>query len=360
MDTESDHSQARGLTALRPDKGVTTERRHLLLLTAVSAGLGAFDQTGGPERWVLRLGLPEGRTVEDWHLACNEHLKAIHTLPPARASADLNADLATLRRRLHSASNATDITELRRVMAVLSSLQANVLSRLGERDEALRWWHTARAAADATGDLHLQLGIRATSGGHALGHGQRDPATVLRLADEALESAGDAHSMGRAFLLCTRAKALATLGRHGDAQATLQECRDVMESEPPAASIMPTVWRMQGGQLEYSEVWVNAEAGDEEATAEACERVLSVVQDYQYRVMSNLQLALCTVRSGGVLEGVRHAATTIGDLPAQYRTNQVDQIGRRLLQAVPAGERHRPAVVELRDLLATGPRHVGV
>lgn len=329
-----------------------TERRQLLQLAAAGAGFSALNPAAEPLRQLLQMDLGEGHTIEDWQLACADHLNAIHTRPPAQARDDLHIDLLELQRQLRNASDANEIIDLRRVVAALSTLYANLLSRLGEHGAALRWWHTARTAADATGDLHLRLGVQATAAGHILGHGQRTPLTVLRLTDQAQQIAGDARSLGTAFVLCSRAKALSLVGRHAEAQATVNKCRDIMASEPPAASIMPEVWRMRGGQLEYTELWVNAGTGNEKATADACERVLSVVKDYQYRTMARLQSALCTVVSGGVDEGLQHAASTIDALPPHYRTNQIDQIGRRILHSVPADKRTHSAAGDLQALLS--------
>ncbi|MEV5413208.1 helix-turn-helix transcriptional regulator [Thermopolyspora sp. NPDC052614] len=337
------------------DEVNTTERRRILQLAATSAGFSALGSTGEPLRQLLHMDLVEERTVEDWHLACDDQLNTLHTRPPAEARDDLQNDLAELQQQLRNLKDSSEILELRRVVAALSTLHANVLSRLGEHGAALRWWHTARAMADETGDLHLRLGVRATAAGHILGHGQRDPLTVLRLTEQARHIAGDARSLGTAFVLCSQAKALASAGRHAEARSTLRTCHDVMESEPPATSIMPYVWRMRGGQLEYAELWVSAEAGDESAAADACERVLSVVRDYQYHAMAHLQTALCTVICGGVDEGLRRASATIDDLPPRYRTHQINEIGRRILHAVPLDQRARPAVGEFREMLTLSP-----
>ncbi len=59
----------------------------------------------------------------------------------------------------------------------------------GEHGGALRWWRTACHAADDAADLELRLLVRAESAGFAL-YGQRDPATVLRLLDDAERIAG--------------------------------------------------------------------------------------------------------------------------------------------------------------------------
>src|SRR5581483_7281386 len=108
-----------------------------------------------------------------------------------------------------------------RVEAALATLHANVLTRLGDHGAAIRWWRTAKEAADVTGDLELRLAVRATEAGHAR-YGQRSPQTVLRLSQDAMRLAGGQSSFGKALVACSEAKALGAVGRHTDAQRALR------------------------------------------------------------------------------------------------------------------------------------------
>ncbi|MEU7912134.1 hypothetical protein [Microbispora bryophytorum] len=108
--------------------------------------------------------------------------------PPAQVASDLLADLLTVRQQLEMAT-PTQVVELQRIAAALASVHANALTRMGEHGAALRWWRTARQAADASGDLGLRLHVRSMEAGHGL-YGQRDPETVLRLIESAERIAG--------------------------------------------------------------------------------------------------------------------------------------------------------------------------
>ncbi|MEU8279480.1 hypothetical protein ACFYOK_25360 [Microbispora bryophytorum] len=101
----------------------------------------------------------EPRGIEDWHLACADHLHTLRTRPPAQMVADLLIDLMAVRNQTE-ASTPEDVIELQRVTAALASVHADALTRLGEHDAALCWWRTARQAADASGDLRLRLLVR--------------------------------------------------------------------------------------------------------------------------------------------------------------------------------------------------------
>ncbi|MGW0806864.1 helix-turn-helix domain-containing protein [Nonomuraea sp. NPDC002799] len=331
-----------------------TERRRLL---QIAAGLGMV----GPAealRQLIDLSIPLQRSVADWELACADHLHGIRTRPPEQVQTDVHIDLmAALHQVQQSATHLgvdhSQTRDLYRVLAALATLNGNVLTRIGDHGAAIRWWRTARQAADASGDLYLQLGVRSTEAGHGLGGGQRDPETVLRLLETAqpiVEKAPD--SFGAALIGYTRAKAMAMVGRHEEARETLERVSERLATGHLPVSIMGGYWR--AGQLPYARVWVYSAAGDEGRTVDAREQVIASNPDYQYPAIARLLTSRCTVVRGGVDEGLQAAAGVLDDLPAMHRTTLVMQAGHMVLSAVPMQQRERPAAGDLRSLLAIG------
>ncbi|MEZ0074384.1 hypothetical protein [Planotetraspora sp. GP83] len=324
------------------------ERRRLLQLAAASIGIGALTGGSADEsvRQLLDMAMDgEPRSIEDWNLACGDHLYALRTRPPAQVAADLLIDLLAVRRQME-VSSPSDVTELQRVTAAMASVYANALTRLGEHGAALRWWRTARHAADASGDLRLRLLVRGEEAGHGL-YGQRDPETVLRLLDSAQGIAG----RPTVDVLTNRAKALTMLGRHDEARATLNDLLDLASAGVAADSF--GFWKAD--QIHFAESWVYAGAGEERAADRARDDVLTLTSTYQYGANVRLHEALCTVAQGGVDEGTRKAATVIGSLAPGYRSHHIIETGRMVLRAVPLDQRDRRAVGEFRELLAIGP-----
>jgi antitoxin (DNA-binding transcriptional repressor) of toxin-antitoxin stability system len=331
------------------------ERRRLLL-AALGIGAGAFS-SGEPVRQLLDLALAsELRSIEDWQLACADHLHALRTRPPTQVRDSLIVDLLAIHRQLKM-PDAGGSAELHRVVAALSTLHANVLTRLGDHGAAIHWWRTARAAADQSGDLELRLKVRATEAGHGR-YGQRDPGTVLRLTQDARQIAGGAPSQGLALVVCSQAKALTLLGRHPEALHTLNLYRDLAASAPEPSGIMPGYWK--NGQLHFAELVVHAGAGDESGTHEAQGNVLTPANpDYPYRTLVYLHEALCTVVNGGTAEGARHAARVLDAVPPGFRNHMITETGKTVLRAVPVDRQKDPAVREFREVLAAtapGPR----
>ncbi|WP_067466929.1 helix-turn-helix domain-containing protein [Actinomadura macra] len=321
------------------------ERRALLQLAALGMSAGALGTE--PLGRLVDLALTIApRDLDDWHLTCDDHLHAIRTQPPEDARRELVIDLLALDRQL-KAADVGERTELQRVQASLATLYANVLTRLGDHGPAIRWWRTARAAADATGDLELRLGVRATETGHAR-YGQRSPALVLHLVQNYQHIAGAKGSLGSALLKCSEAKAFSALGRHEEANNALRTCEDLFPAVSNRCDIMQDYWT--GGQLQFASLVISAGAGDEGPVQAALANSLAVLSrtgDHPYVTQNQLQAALCTVVNGGIDRGARQAAEILAALPPSRWSHMITETGKAVVRAVPVERRDRAAVREL-------------
>jgi transcriptional regulator with XRE-family HTH domain len=326
------------------------DMRRRTLLSLMTAGLATTAFGPEPARRLLDLALTsEPRSIDDWQLACGDHLYAIRTRAPHLIHDDILLDLLTIQRQMDQ-SGAGEVTELHRVMAGLSTLHANVLTRLGEHGSALRWWRTAKHAADSSGDLDLRLLVRGSEAGFGL-YGQRDPETILQLTRKAQHLAGKRPSLGLTYIIGTQAKALSLLGRHEEANHAMTMFVHSAPEDLPSGPI-PAFWTSD--QVDFTQSWVHAAAGDEARADAARDRVLAhAFLDYQYRANVRLHEALCTVANGGVDQGVRQAATVLDALPPNHHSQMITETARIVLCAVPAEQRQRPAVGELRETIAT-------
>jgi hypothetical protein len=147
---------------------------------------------------------------------------------------------------------------------------------------------------------------------------------------------------------------LSRLGRHDDAHRTLNTLVPLGDADLRASG--PTFWVRD--QVDFTASWVYSASGNESAAGDARTAVASVTHDYVYLTNIQLHETLCTVVNGGVDRGVRQASTILDSVPAAYRTNLVTETGRLVLRAVPLDHRARPAVAELRDVLALPPAQV--
>ncbi|WP_285701048.1 hypothetical protein [Actinomadura sp. NBRC 104412] len=322
------------------------ERRLLLKLAAMTGG-GILT---APEQKIRHLAdmvlTTPPRTLEDWEIVCADHLYAIRTRSPIKVREDMMIDLLAVRRQLHEASGE-DPRELQRVHAALATLYANVLTRLGDHGAALRWWRTAREAADICGDPDLRLVVRGSEAGFGL-YGQRSPETVLRLTQSARSIRGNKSPVGLAKVVSSEAKALSLLGRHDEAKQRTLELEKFAPGESVANPI-PNIWTTD--QVHFTQAWVFAGSGDESAVAEARSLVLVQSVDYQYFANVRLHQAICTVVSGGIDQGVGEATALLDALPDSHRSQMITETANRVLQSVPLDQRNRDSVNEFREIL---------
>jgi transcriptional regulator with XRE-family HTH domain len=344
--------KAEGLSPIGWDE---MERR-LFMQYAASIGLGASLATnpGDIGRQLMELSVGAApREIEAWELACNDHLYALRTRPPAVARQDLLVDLVALHRQLRAESSESK--DLQRTFAALSTLHANLLTRLGEHGAAIRSWRAAKEAADASGDLELRLGVRATEAGHGL-FGQRSPEAVLQLTRSAQKLVGKRPSQGHAFILCSEAKALSALGRPDEARKKLDAYRHLVSRPLSTTDIMSGYWNgatENKHKLHAAEMQVFASIGDEAASFNAIENVLATTNgDYRVAPTTQLNGALCVVMRGGVQRGVREASSVIDGLRPVQRDAMTLDHGYRILRAVPLAARDLDPVREFRAVLA--------
>ncbi|MFP3962442.1 hypothetical protein SMC26_08950 [Actinomadura fulvescens] len=339
-----------------PDTGDEDDvKRRAALQLITTLGITAGTWGTEPFRHLLDLALTaEPRDLDEWHLACVDHLHALRTRPPVQAREDLVIDLLALGCQLQTSPPTADRIELRRVEAALAMLHAHLLTRLGDHGAAIRWWRTARAAADHTGDLDLRMMIRCEEAGIGL-YGQREVGTVLTLVQSAERAAGDAPSFWKADLAGTRAKALTLLGRHDQAMEALNLYAGYGGPDS-RGGIFPTLWVFD--QVHFAQSWVYASAGNEAAADTARELVLSGPAGHRlggaspYAVNVRLHEALCTIVNGGIDHGARQASTVLDQVPVSARTHLSTATGNMALEAVPSEQRDAPAVREFREVLA--------
>jgi hypothetical protein len=292
-------------------------------------------------------------TADDWHEAVQEYGHAYRTAPRADLLADLLADLSDVVALTSRTRTGRTVARLNEAGAYLASLAAMVCTDLAYAREARHSWRVARRLAEASGSVEARLwvaGQEAVLGPYA----RRPLPVVLDLVDRGL-AAGRAPVPGLAYLHSARAQSLAILGRRDEAVAALGEVRQAFESLPdPLRAATGSVFTWPEHRLRHTESFVYTRLGSTTEALRAQDRAARLFRPTQRIGRSQVELhrATCLVRAGHVNDGVRHAAATLGGLPAPSRGAFVLRVAEAVLTAVPSGAQTRGDVADYRELLA--------
>ncbi|MFB9250415.1 multiprotein-bridging factor 1 family protein [Sphaerisporangium melleum] len=327
--------------------GDDMERRHLLQL----ASLGLLAQspifnTGEHVRQMLErsLGVPSGGSEDHWEAVCADHLRALLNQPPRQALDDLVVDLALLYQQM-SVAPADQITRLQRIAAWMSQMHANLLTRLGEYGQALRWWRTARQAADASQDIDMRVWVRGSEAVFGL-YSPRSLDSVLTLARSAQSLATERLTPGLLQAVSAEAQTLAVMGKNQEACDSVQRLHDLVERAQ-----LKGRFGWSGDQAFFVSSWVHSFGGDSEAAREARDSTFAQSPCYQNATNVRLHEAISVARSGGHNEALQLVTQVLTDLDPAYRSRMITHTARRVLDTVPLDK--RAALPDYRTALNT-------
>lgn len=294
--------------------------------------------------------------LTDWEQIAAEYSHSYFVTPPSALVDELTADLVAARQWLGRPHDDLTRRGMQRVVAQLAVFQAHTLGNLGAVRSGRRWWRIARQAADATGDPNLTTWVLGKQLIRGL-YEERSPEAALRLAAESA-AVTSAPAVGTVEALCGRAQAYAMLGRAAEARRALRLLADTVERLPERVVTDTTsMFGWPEYRWRHTESFVHTYLGDARTAGVAQDRALALYPAAWVRDRTQVELHRATgaVHSGDVGDGVRHARRVLSALPEQHRTGVVREVARSVLRAVPAAERKRPDVADLREMLAPPP-----
>ncbi|MEV0002158.1 hypothetical protein AB0H28_07705 [Micromonospora sp. NPDC050980] len=190
------------------------------------------SEAGGLVR--LRLGLDEAlaassvapRQLELIEQSAGEHLRAYPSASPHTMLSRLAADCREVQVLSLRRQPAAVQARLSTVAALLATMCADALMRLGDVAEARRWYGTAIHAADDSGEARFRVLVRAQAA--ILPYYFGDPARTVALADAALAVTSVASSSA-ALAAAGRARALARVGATDQARSAVDQARRLLD-----------------------------------------------------------------------------------------------------------------------------------
>jgi hypothetical protein len=326
-------------------------RREFLMVLA--GGVAAPQVALEAARHALATGLERagGSGPDDWLAIAAEYTRDYYTNPPADLLRQLTIDLLVLPHVIEQEPNQSRVAQLHAVAAQLAVVGAKSLTDLGRIREARRWWSTARTAADLSANMEIQVWTRDWEAVNGL-HTRRPVTAMLSLADQALGIAGGLPCSGTAGVLAARAQALALMGRHAEAAATLHRLADVSAELPSGVQADDiSLFGWPECRLRHTESYVHTYLGNTRLAYAAQDRALRLYPQElaKERAEMEVQRARCLVIDGHVTEGVAYANGVLDGLASIH--HELIELGQDLVAAVPLSERSRPAIAEFRERL---------
>ncbi|NGY61250.1 helix-turn-helix transcriptional regulator [Lentzea sp. NEAU-D13] len=310
------------------------DQTRLLVDQTLSKGLGS----------VTRLELIEERI--------GDRIDSYTHTPPAEVLDELMPDLLEVQQLADERQPARVQERLSTATAVLGLLSADALMKLGEIDRARYWYGTARLAADDTtnGRLRAQVRAQETMLPYYYGRLQR----TVSLAQEAQALAADTVCGASALAAAAEGRALARLGDVEGAEramATAQRLVDRLDEPTTDAAFEFNDKRLLlylSGTLTYLGEFDRAR----HVQQEALERYRSDPTLVIDPALIKLDQAVGEAIDGDIDDACTLAVGTLLDLPADHRTRIVLKRATDVVQAIPTQRWERPAVSELRELVA--------
>lgn len=316
------------------------------------AGVGA-SEVGSLVR--IRLGLDEAlaassvapRQLELVEQAAGEYLRVYPSASPQTMLLLLAADCREVQVLSLRRQPAAVQARLSGVAALLATMCADALMRLGDVGEARRWYGTAIHAADDSGEARFRVLVRAQAA--MLPYYFGDPAQTVALADAALAVA-PAASSSAALAAAGRVRALARIGAIEQARLAVDQARRLFDQAGDEDT--DVAFRFPAKRLLLYLSGAYTWLGD---TVEAYR-----VQDEALRLYGTapavpidvaliaLDRSMCLARDRRVTEAAATARDAVVDLPEAQRTEIILTRATDVATAIPE-ESQRGEVATLTD-----------
>lgn len=258
-------------------------------------------------------------------------------------------EVEVLAQRRQPAVTQVRLSEL---TAMLATLIADALMKLGHVERAQSWYATARNAADDSGNTEVRARVRAQAAMLPFYYGPLEAAVMLS-REARIICRGRPTATG-AFAAAAEARALAKLGNHGEAEMALRHAADLFgRSNASSDSACDAFAFPERRYLLYTSGTLTALG----RTAEARR-----VQDEALRLypdgtgidpaLLHFEAALCLAKERSLSEACELAGVTILKLEPPHRTPIVEQRAREVIESLPREAQGCRAARELREIIA--------
>ncbi|MEV0134688.1 hypothetical protein AB0H83_40285 [Dactylosporangium sp. NPDC050688] len=338
LNRHSDNVDGRSVGHIAADHGPTAD---LDMLAGIRAGLdeALASSTVSPRQMEL---------IEE---SVAEHVQAYPASAPSLMLTRLAGECAEVQALSRRRQPAMLQARLSGAAALLATMCADALMRLGEIRQAKLWYRTALVASDDSAEPRLRVLVRAQAA--MLPYYFGDPRRTVSLADAAL-ALSEAASPSSALAAAARARALARLGAVDAARAAIGEARRSFDEVGDADS--DEAFRFPAKRLLFYLSGATTWIGDTAAAYGVQEAALQLYQASPVKTLIDpalirLDQAMCLASDRRTAEAAAEAQKAVDELPRLQRTELVLARAADVVEAVPRSKRG-PEVVALSHYIA--------
>jgi transcriptional regulator with XRE-family HTH domain len=244
---------------------------------------------------------------------------------------------------------------LSELTAMLSTLMADALMKLGHLTRSQSWYATARNAADDSGNTELRARVRAQAAMLPFYYGPLEAAVAL--SREARIICRGRPSATAAFASAAEARALAKLGDAEGAEAALRYAAAAFEQSRAGGPTDNDAFGFPERRFRLYESGTLTALG---LTAQARRAQEAALLLYPKRTgidpaLLNFEAALCLAHDRSPTEACQLASATYLRIVPEHRTPIVEERAREVIGTLPPGAQTGRAARELREILALPP-----
>ncbi|CAM5607295.1 hypothetical protein Sdia_60700 [Streptomyces diastaticus subsp. diastaticus] len=244
---------------------------------------------------------------------------------------------------------------LSELTAMLATLIADALMKLGHLPRSRSWYATARHAADDSGNGELRARVRAQAAMLPFYYGPLEAAVAL--AREARIISRGRPSTTAAFASAAEARALAKLGDADGAETALRRAAAAFEQSGAGGSADNDAFGFPERRFRLYQSGTLTALGKTSQARRVQETALHLYPSKTGidPALLTLESALCLAHDRSASEACQLAAATLLRVAPEHRTPIVEERAREIIGALPRGAESIRAAVDLREILALPP-----
>ncbi|MFE1782258.1 XRE family transcriptional regulator [Streptomyces sp. NPDC059506] len=270
--------------------------------------------------------------------------------PPAPMLEQLLGELEDVKELAADRQPASVQARLSEMTAVLATLIADALMKLGSLRRSRAWYDTARNAADDSGNLELRARVRAQAAMLPYYYGPLGAAAAL--AREARMLLRNRPSSTAAFAAAAEARALAQQGDAAGAEAAIRHARAAFDQSDPGLD--DDAWAFPERRFLLYLSGARTALGHSVQARRIQEEALALYPDKTGidPALLRLESAICLAQDRSLAEACQLAGTTYLQVPEAHRTPILGARAQHVIDILPPTHRGARAARELHEILA--------